>query len=302
MFGYVRPYKSEMLVREYEQYKAVYCELCRVLGREYGLLARLSLSYDLTFYALLSLCVTGAKLTQQDGRCVVNPLKKCTYLASPGEDYKRAAGFSVLLTGEKLKDDVADEGFWKSLGRRALLGLMGRKLKKAGQRWPELKQLAEDFTRNQQRAEQEGLGPDGCAEPTAKLLEGAFARLAGCDSPEAAALGQLGYFLGRWVYLMDASDDLEKDLKRGAFNPLIPRLELATGQELPEADRERARDYCNEALNANVARMILPLNLLTLEPFGPIVENVIKKGLPEIQREILFLRVKEKRRRKARNL
>ena len=75
MFGYVRPYKSELLVREYEQYKSVYCELCRELGKSYGWTARFTLSYDCTFYALLSLAVTEAKVTLHQGRCTVNPMK-----------------------------------------------------------------------------------------------------------------------------------------------------------------------------------------------------------------------------------
>ena len=296
MFGYVRPYKSEMLVREFEQYKAVYCELCRVLGREYGLLARLSLSYDLTFYALLSLCVNGAALSQHQGRCVVNPLKKCTFIRSEGEDYRRAAGFSLLLMRQKRLDDRADEGFWKRLGCRIVLGLTGRKARKAAGQYPELAALAEAFTRGQALAEAEGQGPDGCAEPTAVLLREAFAGLSCCDGGQRTALGEFGYFLGRWVYLMDAADDLEQDLRRGRFNPLAAKLGLESGRALTEADRDRAAAYCNEALNANVARMILPVNLLELGPFGPIVENVVKKGLPEVQREILFLRVHEKRR------
>ena len=65
MFGYVLPYKTELLVREYEQYKSVYCELCRELGKRYGWTARFTLSYDCTFYALLSLAVTEAK----GGKC-----------------------------------------------------------------------------------------------------------------------------------------------------------------------------------------------------------------------------------------
>ena len=104
MFGYVRPYKSELLVREYEQYKSVYCELCRELGKSYGWTARFTLSYDCTFYALLSLAVTEAKVTLHQGRCTVNPMKKCSFIESGGEDYKKAAALSVLLTYHKLRD------------------------------------------------------------------------------------------------------------------------------------------------------------------------------------------------------
>ena len=142
MFGYVRPYKSEMLVREYEQYKAVYCEVCRQLGKEYGWTARFTLSYDCTFYALLALSVSGAKVRLHQGRCTTNPLKKCSYLEAPGEEYKKAAALSVLLTYHKLRDNIEDESFWKSLGCKLLLPLVSRKAKKAAVRYPFLAEAA----------------------------------------------------------------------------------------------------------------------------------------------------------------
>ncbi len=73
MFGYVRPYTPELLVREYTQYKAVYCQLCRVLGQEYGPLARFSLSYDCAFYALLALSVQRAGRGAAQALCVQSP-------------------------------------------------------------------------------------------------------------------------------------------------------------------------------------------------------------------------------------
>lgn len=297
MFGYVRPYKSELRVREYEQYKAVYCRLCKTLGREYGLLARFSLSYDCTFYAMLSLSAAGARLEERCGRCAVNPLKKCRYLEADGESYEKAAALSVLLTWHKLRDDLADSGFWKSLGCRLLLPLVSRKAKKAGKRYPFLAEAAQEAMDGQKAAEEEEAGVDRCAEPTAHLLAVLFRELGGENQGQAAALEQFGYFLGRWVYLMDAADDLEEDRKQGSFNPLLRRLGLGKNDRLTDADRKKTDEACNEILNATLARMLPPLNLIDLENFGPIIENVARLGLPEIQREILFLHVRDRKRR-----
>lgn len=297
MFGYVRPYKSEMLVREYEQYKAVYCEVCRQLGKEYGWTARFTLSYDCTFYALLALSVSGAKVRLHQGRCTTNPLKKCSYLEAPGEEYKKAAALSVLLTYHKLRDNIEDESFWKSLGCKLLLPLVSRKAKKAAARYPFLAEAAERAMREQKEAEEAGAGVDPCAEPTANLLAAVFRELGGCDAGQSAALERFGYFLGRWVYLMDAADDLADDLKDGEFNPFLPRLGLTGKKELTEPERRRADEACNAALNATAAQMVLPLNLIEMENFGPIIENVVKKGLPEIQREILFLHIRDRKKR-----
>ncbi|WP_322176146.1 DUF5685 family protein [Acutalibacter caecimuris] len=302
MFGYVRPCKPELLVREYSQYKAVYCELCRVLGKEYGFSARFALSYDCAFYALLALSLAGARVEEHRGRCVCNPLKRCTYLPSPGEEYKKAAALCVLLTYHKLRDDVEDKGGLSALGSWALLLLAGPKAKKAAGRYPFLAQQAQEAMDAQRQAEGSGAGVDPCAEPTAQLLQALFGELAGCEQRQRPALEQFGYFLGRWVYLMDAADDLREDLKEGAFNPFIARLGLEGKRELGPKEREEADAACNAALNATAARLALAVNLLELGPFGPIIENVALKGLPQVQREILFLHVKERPRRELEKL
>lgn len=299
MFGYVRPYSSELLVREYEQYKSVYCELCRELGKSFGMTARFTLSYDCTFYALLALCVSGARVSLHQGKCTVNPLKKCSFIASEGEEYKKAAALSVLMTYHKLRDNVEDEGFWKASFCKMLLPFVSRKARKAGERYPFLRQAVETAIEEQKQAEQDGGGVDRCADPTAKMLAAVFQELAGCDKGQSAALERFGYFLGRWVYLMDAADDLREDVRQKGFNPFIQRFSLESKTELTDAEEAEAHKACNEVLNGAAAQMLLPLNLIDMVNFGPIIENVIKKGLPEMQREILFLHSKRKRRRRG---
>lgn len=223
MFGYVRPFKSELLVREYDQYKAAYCQLCRALREHYGRAASFTLSYDCTFYALLALSTREAELKLHHGRCVMNPLKKCDFLQASGEAYHKAAALSVLLTCHKLRDNLEDDSFLKSLGSRLFLPFVSRKAKKAAAEYPFLAQQAQKAMEGQAQAEKEGAGVDACAEPTANLLAALFKELA-CDEMQAVALERFGYFLGRWVYLIDAADDLAEDLREGAFNPFIPRL------------------------------------------------------------------------------
>ena len=136
MFGYVRPFKSELLVRQYDQYKAAYCQLCRALKQHYGWLASFTLSYDCTFYALLMLSTREAKLSLHHGRCVMNPLKRCDFLESDGEAYHKAAALSVLLTYHKLRDNLEDDSFWKSFGSRVFLPFVSRKAKRGRQGVP----------------------------------------------------------------------------------------------------------------------------------------------------------------------
>ena len=220
MFGYVRPFKSELLVREYDQYKAAYCQLCRALKEHYGRAASFALSYDCTFYALLMLSTREARLSLHHGRCVMNPLKRCDFLESGGEVYHKAAALSVLLTYHKLRDNLEDDSFFKSLGSRLFLPFVSRKARKAAEEYPFLAQEAQKAMDGQRQAEENAGGVDACAEPTANLLAALFKELA-CDSLQGAALERFGYFLGRWVYLMDAADDL-LDAEGGGLQPLYP--------------------------------------------------------------------------------
>lgn len=302
MFGYVRPNKSELLVKEYEQYKAVYCQLCRVLGRDYGFAARFFLSYDCTFYALLALAVTGEELAPCRQRCACNPLKRCRYLEGSGEAYDKAAALTMLLAYHKLEDDIADDSRFKTLGKRLLRPYARRKARWAGVRYPYLAKCAQAAMAAQKAAEESGAGLDPCAEPTARLLADVFEDIAGEDEKQAAPLKQFGYFLGRWIYLMDAADDLPDDLRTGAFNPFIDRLDFWGKAQLSPDERARADQFCNEALNRTAAQMAPALNLIDLKHFAPIIENVVQKGLPGLQREILFLHIKERPRRELKNL
>lgn len=297
MFGYVRPFKSELLVRQYDQYKAAYCQLCRALKQHYGWLASFTLSYDCTFYALLMLSTREAKLSLHHGRCVMNPLKRCDFLESDREAYHKAAALSVLLTYHKLRDNLEDDSFWKSFGSRVFLPFVSRKAKRAAKEYPFLAGEAQKAMEGQRQAEQSGGGVDACAEPTANLLSALFGELS-CDKMQAVALERFGYFLGRWVYLMDAADDLADDLKEGAFNPFIPRLGLSGKTELSCEERKAADQAMNQALNATAAQMLLAFQLIDTQNFGPILENVVEKGLPEIQREILFLHIREQKKRR----
>lgn len=291
VFGYVRPQKSELLVREYEQYKGVYCSLCRQLGKSYGMVSRLTLSYDCTFYALMLLAFRPECPGFQSGRCVVNPLKKCTFCSSGEPEFVSASALSVIMTYYKIRDDIADSRFWGKLRAYALLLLAARAHRKAAADFPRLDAIISASMEEQKAAEQ---APDpcldSCAEPTAKMLQQVFEASAGedgePDSPKVRILRQFGYFLGRWVYIIDAADDMEKDLKTASFNPFIIQCGLNDASS-PE-ELEKAKSYANEVLNLTLSQLTAALNILDLDHFGEIIQNVVLKGLPEIQKELLF--------------
>ncbi len=291
MFGYVRIQKSELLVREFEDYGGIYCSLCRRLGKDYGALSRLFLNYDCTFYALIFLsAVRQACPRAQKGRCAANPLKRCAYFPENGGIFSGAAAFTVLLTYYKIRDDLEDSGFWRSLPRRMALPFAAAAKRKAERRYPSLALLTREAMELQRKTEREDApGIDRCAEPTARLLAGFFTSEEVCgprmEEPLRRILREVGFYLGRWTYLMDAADDLARDVGSGSFNPLAVKFQL-NGANFKE-NCGAVRIYANQLLNETLARLGTAVDLLDMNRLGPIVHNVIFLGLPQMQRQLL---------------
>ncbi|MCH5300898.1 MAG: hypothetical protein J1E56_06215, partial [Ruminococcus sp.] len=113
MFGYIKIHKEELLVREYEAYKSVYCGLCKRMGKEYSFLSRFILSYDSTFYAMFLMSQNYKCTGFERKRCACNPLKKCTFCKGGEEALSKASALSVILAYYKLVDDINDSGILK---------------------------------------------------------------------------------------------------------------------------------------------------------------------------------------------
>ena len=211
MFGYVRICKPRLTCGDYELYRGVYCSLCKTLGRRYGPFARLTLNYDMTFYALLALSADSDDTEFLPGRCSFNPTKKCLRCRKQSLDF--AADVSMLLVYHQWRDKLEDGSFWE----RLLWALPGPFFlwagRKAAKRVPEAARIVRTAMAAQRLVEQ-GAGEasvDVFAHPSAHALGGLCALL-------DERLYRLGYLLGRWVYLIDAADDYAGDVKHGRFN------------------------------------------------------------------------------------
>ena len=115
MFGYIRAEKGELKVKEYDTYKAIYCSLCKKLGKNYGILSRMTLSYDFTFLALLNMSLQNSCTKFERKRCAFNPLKKCNYCEKT-DDLKMPSAAAMIMLYYKIKDNIADEKGIKKLG------------------------------------------------------------------------------------------------------------------------------------------------------------------------------------------
>ena len=131
MLGYVKTYKPELKIKDYEAYRGLYCSLCRTLGRQYGVMSRLLLSYDVTFLLVVMLSVKNALPTFKKGRCPFNLAKRCNYCVDCSSFLSFAAAVTVLMFYYKVKDNIADSGFFKRLLMRMILPYASHLRKKA---------------------------------------------------------------------------------------------------------------------------------------------------------------------------
>ncbi len=274
MFGYLQIHKDELKVKEYEAYKSVYCGLCKQLGRDYGILTRLILSYDCTFYAILLMSLKRSCTGFSDGRCKFNPLKKCKFADCKDNAYSKASALSVISAYYKVVDDIDDSGFFKRIALKIAKPFFGRRQKKAARRFSEIENIVSEMMKNQKAAENDELVTiDKAANPTAKMISD-LAALEGGNDLQKRVLSEFGYQIGRWVYLIDAADDYEKDKKSGNFNPFI------------KADIND-KDYINSVLSQSLARAYDAYNLLDIIDFKPIIDNMMLYGFPNIQNAVL---------------
>ncbi len=171
VFGYLKPDKPELKIREYEEYKSVYCGLCKYLGKYYGIVSRLTLSYDCTLIAMLIMSLRNESINYSKKRCVVNPLKKCNFCFSSGESYHFAGAVSVIMTYYKLEDTIYDSGFFKATAARFLKLIFKRSHKKAIAAYPEIEEITKNMMSEQLEIEKHKNSSIDCsADPTAKAI------------------------------------------------------------------------------------------------------------------------------------
>ena len=289
MFGYIRPERDELKIREYELYKSVYCGLCRHLGRDFGIITRLFLSYDCTTLAMLSMGLKDECPSVRDGRCVVNPLKKCRFCDCDGDSFRLAGAVSVIMTYYKLLDTIEDSGFFKGLAARFLRLLMKRSYKKARSSYPEIDEDTALMMERQREAEKNNCGIDRSADPTAQMISKLCANMIQNDDKKKKVLESFGYYLGRWIYIIDAADDLEKDIKHNSYNPFRPAL---------RETMEETMLYCNDVLNMTVAQLTAAYDLIELSSYKELLDNIVYNGLSLQQKYCLFEKKKKKCKKK----
>ncbi len=277
MFGYVRP-PQDMPEEELRRFGRAYCGLCHTLGRRYGPVARFILNYDFTFLAiLLSEPEEGARC---HCRCAAHPVHGRDYVeASSALDL--AADESVILAYWQARDGVSDHDWLHGLKYRGVSALLEPAYRKAAEARPDFS----DGTRRQlerlTELERERCpSMDLAADTFATLLQGAAQAV--YEPVRRRVLEQMLYHLGRWVYLVDAADDLQKDAACGCYNPVALRYGLADGLWTEESRRSFAA-----TLDHSVHMMATAFELWDFGVWTPVLEKTLYASLFRVGKAVL---------------
>ena len=218
MFGYVVINKPELKIKDFETYRSFYCGLCRELKSRYGLLGQLALSYDCTFLVMLLTSLYDCKTSEKMSSCIVHPLEK--HLESRSIYTEYVAKVSVILAYYKALDDWEDD---RKLKNKAYSKTIKKKCRQAETEFPK---KAEAIKKNLKKLK----AYEKANETDIDLVSGCFGEIMAelFDYGEGTFSGNLrrmGFYLGKFVYILDAYDDLENDLKKGSYNPFLGACE-----------------------------------------------------------------------------
>ncbi|MDO5477127.1 MAG: DUF5685 family protein [Eubacteriales bacterium] len=265
MFGYIVINEPELRIREHALYRSYYCGLCEDLHRSYGRAGQLTLSYDTAFLGFLLTCLYEPEDEKtSESICIAHPIHKHTARRNYCTQY--AADMTILLAWYSSRDDWEDEQKFRGL---AISGLLGGAFREVSAKYPEKAAFIASCLDRLHDIEKEK--KEDSADPAGACFGDLLGEIFAVFEDEwTVPLRQMGFYLGKYIYLLDAYDDLEKDAASGSFNPLLPvrsRMEESGGD---------FDSYVRSVLTMQMASCCRAFEAL------PIVENV------DILRNILY--------------
>lgn len=260
-----------MFFKDYALYRSFYCGTCKRIAKLYGTCARMTTNYDITFLEILIFSYLGARPTFKEAGCILNPFKKKQYVVAD-ETLDRLVAFNALLSFYNLEDDVIDGEGLKKMIPKDLLKKSRRRARKSLSKCDEIIRQRYAELREAEQAKCDSI--DRAADPFGRMMRDCVAELLGsrfCDT-----LGGLCYQIARYIYLIDGIDDLEKDHKRGQYNPYLAAY---SDFDTRAAFLDRHRDEIAGGLYATISKCAEYYRALNLTEAKDLLDNIILRGL-----------------------
>ena len=261
MLGVMMIRKDELKFREYDRYRGYYCGLCRAIGKRCSSACRMALSFEMTFLAMLHTSLYEPETSAQKHRCLFHPVTKRLMLSNEAIDY--AADLSALTAYYDLRDGWEDE---HRVDRLAASEILKSAAKRAGERLPRQKEAVERYVQRLHEIEQKNeQNLDAAANLTGEMLAELYVMR---EDVYAKDLRELGFYLGKFIYLCDSYEDIERDIKKKNYNPLLSRCE-----------DEAFALHCEQMLSDMMARAAMAFERLPLLEDAEIMRNILYSGV-----------------------
>lgn len=282
MFGYIAINKAEMKFKDYDMYHSYYCGLCKVLKKTYGIRGQMTLSFDMTFLIVLLTGLYEPETETRTVNCIAHPLEK--HIARTNELTDYAAAVNLILSYYKCRDDWEDERSKKAYAAAKLLAPRISALK---ERYPEKIRAVSLGLKKLSELEKQG-------EPNADIMAGVFGEIMAelfvyrKDEWENS-LRKIGFFLGKFIYLMDAYEDVEKDMKTGNYNPFKQLF----------ADDPDFAGTCRQLMTMMMAECSREFERLPILLHADILRNILYSGVWCRYTQVTSRRAQEKEKQSA---
>lgn len=261
MFGYVVVNKAEMKFKEFDLYHSYYCGLCKTLKNKFGIRAQVSLNFDMNFLAVLLSGLYEPKTEIKQERCVTHPVKKHLSRYNQCVDY--AAKMTIVLTYFKCEDDWLDE---RKISRQAYKKLIKKAYDTVKQEYPEKVSKIEQCLHKINDYEKQGL--DNLDEISKYFGEVMGLICTYQDDEWYDELYELGFYLGKFIYFIDAYEDIEDDIKKENYNPL---KQMYQGEEFD--------GRCKDILELMISEAALAFERLPIIENASIIRNILYSGV-----------------------
>ncbi|MBE5733976.1 MAG: hypothetical protein E7347_02880 [Clostridiales bacterium] len=277
MFGYVKTDLPNMYVKDTVLYKAMYCGLCKAIGKTCGQKGRLVLNYDLTFLSLLLHNIADIDVKVEKQTCIIHHVRKRP-VAVPDDLTLRIGALNVILAYHKLNDDVLDNG--KGKVKRSFFNSSYKKALKAE---PILdKIVAKRYNDLIKYEKTNGDSIDLSADPFGNMMCEITKELLGDKCTEN--VGQMAYLLGKWIYLIDALDDFDKDKKKKNFNVFVNLYPEFSTKESLVKEKGCEIVYVFGSLLSEIERLCKEIDYKFNHD---LIDNILISGLKKQTKQIL---------------
>ncbi len=271
-------------------FRAYYCGLCESMGRVGSQISRMGLSYDMTFLLLVLSALDDEDIRFKRGRCAVHPFVSRMRIEKNNRSADYAARMGIILMYLKLMDDWHDDRSIKAL---AAAGLFKHGVGRAKRGYEDEYQKIREHLSNLNAVEKsESDQCDDAADCFAKILELLFVPKYIKDEAQKRALAWMGYNIGRWIYIIDAFEDMDKNLKKGGYNPFLCEYRQSDGDY--ESFKRELSQRLSVTLSYTLSQAASAYELLDIKRNKNIIDNVIYLSLRMRQEKILNCESEEK--------